>query len=115
MSLTLYMDHHIPMAITRGLRQRGVDVLTAQEDGTATMDDPALLDRALALSRVLYSQDHDLLREAARRQQAAEPFAGVIYVHQLKLTIGQRIDDLEVIAKVCDPLDLANCVVYLPL
>jgi hypothetical protein len=27
------MDHHIPAAVTAGLRQRRVDVLTAEEDG----------------------------------------------------------------------------------
>lgn len=44
MPLALNMD--IPRAITNGLRRRGVDVLTAQEDGTAELDDPPLLDRA---------------------------------------------------------------------
>ncbi len=29
MALKLYMDHHVPRAITNGLRMRGVDVLTA--------------------------------------------------------------------------------------
>lgn len=28
MALALYMDHHVPRAITDGLRLRGVDVLT---------------------------------------------------------------------------------------
>ena len=31
-SLRLYMDHHVRGEITRGLRQRGVDVLTAFEE-----------------------------------------------------------------------------------
>jgi hypothetical protein len=29
MALRLYMDHHVPRAITNGLRLRGQDVLTA--------------------------------------------------------------------------------------
>jgi hypothetical protein len=28
----MYMDQHAPIAITEGLRRRGVDVLTAHED-----------------------------------------------------------------------------------
>ena len=44
----LYMDEHVPSAITEGLRWRGVDVLTAQEDGRTGEDDPELLDRASA-------------------------------------------------------------------
>jgi hypothetical protein len=51
------MDHHIPMAVTEGLRLRGVDVLTAYEDGTAQVEDPILLQRANELGRVLFTQD----------------------------------------------------------
>src|SRR5438067_938388 len=50
-SVAVYMDVHIDRAITDALRGRGVDVVMAQEDGSDTLDDPALLDRALALSR----------------------------------------------------------------
>ena len=82
MPVALYMDHHVPRAITNGLRLRDVDVLTALEDGTATLDDPALLDRAHELRRVLFTQDDDFLTEAARRQGAGVPFGGVVYAHQ---------------------------------
>jgi hypothetical protein len=30
MSLSFYMDEHVPKAITNGLRIRGIDVLTVQ-------------------------------------------------------------------------------------
>ena len=83
MALTLYMDQHVPRAITVGLRVRGVDVVTAHEDGAATFSDPELLDRATALQRVLFTQDDDLLIEAVRRQRQNIPFSGVIYAHQL--------------------------------
>lgn len=61
MSVALYMDHHVRRAVTEGLRRRGVDVLTAREDGRATAKDEKLLARATALDRVLFSQDDDLL------------------------------------------------------
>jgi Domain of unknown function (DUF5615) len=64
MSVSLYFDVHVPYAITFGLRLRGVDVLTSQEDGTREVDDDVLLDRATALGRVLFSQDKDLLLTA---------------------------------------------------
>ena len=39
MSIPLYMDEHVPSEITQGVRARGVNVLTAQEDGrTGTPD-----------------------------------------------------------------------------
>jgi len=52
-TVALYMDVHIPKAITVQLRLSGVDVLTAQEDGRAEVDDAILLDRATELGRVL--------------------------------------------------------------
>lgn len=57
MSVRFYMDVHVRRSVTNGLRLRGVDVLTAQEDGGAGLDDPALLDRATSLERVLFTQD----------------------------------------------------------
>ena len=115
MTVSLYMDHHVPRAITTGLRLRGVDVLTAAEDGAAELDDPDLLDRAAALGRVFFTQDDDLLAEATRRQTEGVPFAGVIYAHQLRMSIGARIDDLELIAVAADSAELSDQVTYLPL
>ncbi len=113
--LALYMDVHVPRAITVGLRSRGVDVLTAQEDGTRTLDDPELLDRATQLGRPLFSRDDDLLAEAHRRQSEGIEFAGVIYAHQLQVSIGKCITDLELIAKAGEAEDMLNRVEYLPL
>ena len=61
MSIRLYMDHHVPRTIIEGLRQRGIDVMTAYEDDAATLDEDALLERARQTERVLFSQDRDLL------------------------------------------------------
>ena len=115
MPIGLYMDHHVQHAITSGLRLRGIDVLTAAEDGAARLADPDLLDRATVLGRVLFTRDDDLLREAARRQAAGLPFPGVIYAHQLGASIGVCIHDLEIIALVSGPSDLEGRVIYLPL
>jgi predicted nuclease of predicted toxin-antitoxin system len=109
------MDVHVRRAITEGLRLRGVDVLTAQEDGASRLADPDLLDRAGQQGRVLFSQDEDLLAEATRRQRLGVPFSGIIYAHQLRVNIGRCIQDLELLAKVTDPTDWQNWVEYLPL
>lgn len=115
MSIPLMMDVHVRKQVTVALRLRGVDVLTAQEDGSDKLADPALLERSGNLGRVLFSQDSDLLAEATLRQQAGTDFAGVIYAPQLAITIGQTVHDLELIAKVYDPADMVNRVEFLPL
>ena len=81
----------------------------------ARFEDPALLDRATQLGRVLVSQDDDLRQEAARRQAAGERFSGVVYSHHLRITVGQAIRDLELLATVYEPADMENRVEYLPL
>ena len=109
------MDVHVPRPVTRGLRSRGVDVLTAQEDGTTRWEDAELLDRASELGRVLFSQDEDLLAEASNRQHSGTPFSGVIYAPQLALSWGKLIEELELLALAGNPQDFANRVHYLPL
>jgi hypothetical protein len=112
--LLLYLDHHVPAAVAAGLRARGVDVLACQEDGTPTLDDDLLLDRATSLGRELYTQDEDLLAIAQQRQVACTDFSGVAYAHQLGISIGQAVRDLELLARVYEPDDMRNRVEYLP-
>jgi len=114
-ALSLYMDHHVPRAVTIGLRLRQVDVLTAYEDGMSEAEDPALLDRAGELGRVLFTHDDDLLVEAARRQREGVTFGGVVFAHQLHISIGTCIHDLELIAKAGESGDLVDQVLFLPL
>ena len=114
MSLGLYVDECVHGSIVRGLRQRNVDVLTAQEDGYRQTKDDLILDRATALSRLLFTQDEDHLADAHRRQKAGAEFAGVVYGHQRAATIGRFIRDLELIAKASDLTEYANRVQFLP-
>lgn len=109
------MDAHVRRAITNALRLRKVAVLTAQEDRSAQLLDPALLDRANALGRVLFSQDDDLLREATARQRDGRPFAGVIYAQQLHVPVGRCIEGLALLALAEEPESMRNRVVFLPL
>lgn len=109
------MDHHVPRAITNGLRLREVDVLTAYENGASELDDPALLNRAEELGRVVFTQDDDLLTEATQRQRQGQTFSGVIYAHQLRVSIGECVRDLELIAKVGEPEDMIGKTLFLPL
>src|SRR2546422_6744823 len=67
------MDVHVPYAITIGLRLRGVDVITAQEDGSRELEDADLLNRARSLGRIMFTRDDDLLREAALLAQRGFP------------------------------------------
>jgi predicted nuclease of predicted toxin-antitoxin system len=115
MPVALYMDEHVRAAITFGLRRRGVDVLRVQDDGHANTDDAEILDRALALGRVIFTRDQDFLVIAQFRQVHGVPFAGVVFAHQLGPSIAQCVDDLEAVAGASELPEWENRVEYLPL
>lgn len=115
MTLALYLDENMARAIAIGLRVRGIDVLTAQEDNRRKTDDSILLDRAGALKRVMVSFDADMLAIGTQRQQDGAPFVGIIYAHPTRISVGKLLQELELIATVGEPQDLENTIVYLPL
>ncbi len=115
MPLSFFFDQHASAAIARGLRLRGVDVLTAYADGADRLPDESLLLRATELGRVLFTQDEDLLALAHRYQAAGKFFSGVVYAHQLRVSVGRCISDLELIGKASSAEEMANHVEFLPL
>jgi predicted nuclease of predicted toxin-antitoxin system len=112
--VTFYMDEQVPSAITKGLRDRSVDALTAQEDGREGDGDPMLLDRATQLRRVVVTIDRDFFALTAARQAAGQPFVGVMIAPET-LSFRQRIDDLEMIAKCSELEEWASKLTVLPL
>jgi hypothetical protein len=112
--LAFLMDHHIRAEITEGLRQRGIDVLTAFDDGSSRIDDSHLLARATELDRVLVSQDKDLLVIAAKWQQMGGDFAGLVYTAEQDSDIGGTIEYLELVARLLEPHEIRNRVEFIP-
>jgi hypothetical protein len=110
-----YMDVHVPAAITEGLRRRGLDILTSQDDGTREADDEELLTRATALGRTLVSQDQDLLRIASAWQRGGRAFSGLVFPPQQGTSIGRCVEDLELLATCCRLEEMENRVTFLPL
>lgn len=115
MSVALYMDVHVPEAVSTELVRRGIDVLTAQDDGTDRLDDETLLQVATRLGRVLFTQDKDFLRIGVEWQIQGRDFAGIIFLRQHSMDVGRCIADLELIGLCYDPIDLRNRIEYLPL
>jgi Domain of unknown function (DUF5615) len=114
MAIQLYMDVHVPQSMTVQLRRRNVDVLTAQEDDTIKFSDEQLLERTTAPNHVLFTQDIRFRARAGDWQRQDKPFAGLIFGHQLGGTIGQFVQDLELIAKASEPEDWFNRIEYIP-
>jgi hypothetical protein len=109
------MDVHVPHSITEQLRRRGVEVLTAYEDGTEEWEDDKLLLRATERGCVVFTQDIRFRVMTEEWQRQGRHFGGLIFGHQLHASIGQYVQDLELIAKVMEPRELVMKIGWLPL
>lgn len=109
------MDVHVPIAVTDSLRRRGIDVLSAQEDGTSRASDVQLLIRTVELNRLIVTQDEDFLMIAADWQAQGKPFPGILFARQNALSIGEFVEDLVLICQIASEAELRDFVTFLPL
>ena len=114
MAVRLYTDVHVPRAIVDQLTRRNVDVVTAIDDSCAELSDDLLLERARELDRVLFTHDIRFKAMAENWQRERRPFAGLLFGHPLRGTIGQYVRDLELVAQASEPSEWVNVVAHLP-
>lgn len=90
----LYIDVHVLIVVTESLRRRGLEILTSQDDGSATQDDENHLASATELGRMLFSQDLDFPRIASDWEHVGRAFAGVVFAAQQGVSLDRNADDL---------------------
>ena len=103
-----YADEHIPKAVIRGLRERGIDILGVADAGLVGADDITHLRRARSEHRVIVTQDDDFLRIAA----AGESHAGIVYAPQ-HTSVSALIHGLLLIQRVLDAEEIAGHIEFL--
>jgi hypothetical protein len=107
--IRFYMDQHIPAAASQGLRQRGVDVLTAQEADRCSLPDAEQLQFATAEERVMVTFDPDYLALHA----SGVEHAGVAWGQERKYKVGQLLRALLLVHSILLPSEIRNHVEYL--
>jgi predicted nuclease of predicted toxin-antitoxin system len=115
--LRLVTDEDVHGDIVNGLRRRqpALDLVRVQDVGLRNTPDPIILEWAAQQGRVVVSVDKKTLAVAAwDRVARGLPMPGVAILRIL-LTIGQAINELELIALAGNPDDFRNQVIYLPL
>ena len=115
MTVALYMDHNVVRAVVEGCRAAGLDVLTAFEDGWHERSDIDILERALELGRIVFTQDTDFIVLATERQAGGIPFPGVIFGKHGSMPVRKVIDDLALICQSSALEELTNQLIWLPL
>ncbi len=106
--IRFYADEHVAKAVVRGLRQRGVDVLTVLEAGMLGAPDEEHLRRARNEGRVIFTQDDDFLRLHA----AGVDHRGIVYVSQ-QTPVSDIIRGLMLIHQVLDAEDMHGQIEFL--
>ncbi len=99
--IRFYADEHVAKIIIKGLRQRGVEVLTVSEAGMLGASDEEHIAFARKEGRVIFTQDVDFLRLHAK----GEKHAGIVYAPQ-QTTVGEIIYGLMLIYQILDADDM---------
>jgi len=103
-----YADEHVPGAVIRALRVRGVDVMTVSDAGRRTESDEAHLTFALSQRRVIVTYDPDFLRLHADGVE----HAGIAFAPRL-MSIGALVRRLLLLHDVLTAEDMAGHVEFL--
>jgi predicted nuclease of predicted toxin-antitoxin system len=106
--IKIYVDESVNVAIVEGLKRRGVKAFSAKDLGKLGLTDEKQLETAIENQAVIFTHDVDFLKIAIDK-----PHLGIIYVHQQKLTSGECIKRLKLIAETKTPQEMANQIVFL--
>ena len=108
-------DEGFRHAITRQLRARGVDVVTAQDAGLVSKPDPEILEWAARQERIVITSDVSTMPDHAYgRMHAGLPMPGVFVAHQ-NTGIGVIVEELHTIAACSADREWENQVRHIPL
>lgn len=103
-----YTDEHVPNSVVKGLRLRGIDVLTTKEAGMLGATDEEHVIFAKKGKRVIFTQDEDFLRLHSKGVN----HGGIVYAHQ-RTPVGDIIRGLMLIHQVLKSDEMENHLEFL--
>ncbi|MFQ5963779.1 MAG: DUF5615 family PIN-like protein [Candidatus Scalinduaceae bacterium] len=101
--LKFYTDEHIPNSVVKGLRLRGIDVLTTKEADMLGTTDEKHIAFAKKEGRIIFTQDEDFLKLHYKGFE----HNGIVYTHQ-RTPIGNIVRGLMLIHQVLDSDEMKN-------
>ena len=84
--VAIQADEHIPYSIVKGLRARGVDIFSMEEEQLKSFPDEQLLEYCRSHGRVLLTNDRDFFILAQQKDHG-----GIIYLTSQYHSIGEVI------------------------
>lgn len=107
--IRFHLDECAPTAIAHGLRRRGIDITTTQEEGLLHSPDESQLGFAAREGRVLVTQDADFLRLHGQ----GISHRGIVYYDPADVSIGRVIQGLVLIHGVLEAEDMWDHIEFL--
>ena len=104
-----HLDEHLPTAVAKGLRARGIDVTTSADASLLSSSDPEHLAYALVEQRVIVTNDADFLRMAKLEME----HSGIVYCRQTAASIGDTLRALILIYECLSAEEMHNHVEFI--
>ena len=111
--ISIYTDESVDIAITEGLKRRGVNACSARDTGNLGLTDEEQLIYAGKERAAVFTHDTDFLRIAARGMEEGRTHHGIIYCHQKSYPIGECVRRLRVLTSVLTSKDMINHIEFL--
>ena len=108
--IRIYADESVNVAITEGLKRSGVKIWSARDVGKLGLRDEEQLEYAIKERATIFTQDDDFLSLVS---ESGREHYGVIYVHQLHLSIGENIRRLKIIVETKSSDEMRNQIQFL--
>lgn len=115
MLMRLYIDEDaMDHALVRGLRARGVDVVTVEEAETSGDDDRSQLIYATQQGRVLYTRNlKDFCQLHAEYMAEGQQHPGIVVIYRQRYSVGEQIRRLMTLIQNRSAEDMENVLHFL--
>ena len=108
--IKIYSDEDVNIAVTEGLKRRGIKAYSCQEAGNIGLVDEDQIKYANSKRFVILTHDTDFLRIVHERRIC---HSGIIFVPQNKLNVGETIRKIEFLVSIISEEDMENHVEFL--
>ena len=106
--IAFYTNESVNVAISEGLKRRGIKIIAARDAGNLGLSDEEQLNYAAKNNFVIVTHDDDFLTMAIKYDHK-----GIVYVHQQKYGVGDLIRKLKLLWDIAEQKDMANHVEFL--
>ncbi len=104
-----YSDENVPLAVSKSLMKRGINILAVQDSHMLHRDDNAQLSFAISEKRAIITHDSDFLNLITNE---ASHYGVLFFTKQVN--IGQAIEEIEKVYLAYSAEDLKGIVLFLP-